>query len=66
MLLRNQIISYFNVTVEHTIWLKSYLSDIQRPHVRILREVSFSQCLFLAAAVLTALCGCCSGNRSAR
>jgi len=30
----------------------------------ILREVNFSQCLILAAVVLTALCGCtcCSGN----
>jgi len=30
--------------------------------VRILREVNFSQCLFLAAVVLTALYGCRFGN----
>jgi len=29
--------------------------DFQRPQVRILREVNFSQCLFLAAVVLTAV-----------
>jgi len=28
----------------------------------ILREVNFSQCLFPAAVVLTALCGCRSGS----
>jgi len=36
--------------------------EIQRPQARIRREVNFSQCLFLAAVVLTALCGCCSGS----
>jgi len=32
------------------------------PQVRILLEVNFSQCLFLAAVVLTALCSCRFGN----
>jgi len=41
---------------------KSSGPEIQRPQVRILREVNFSQCLFLAVVVLTFLCGCRSGN----
>jgi len=59
MLLRSQSISHFNV--KRTIWLperqpnQSSGPEIQRPQVRILREVNFSQCLFLAAVVLTAL-----------
>jgi len=32
--------------------------QIQRPQVRILREVKFLQCLFLAAVVLIALLAC--------
>jgi len=37
-------------------------SLIQRSKVRILREINFSECLFLADVVLTALYGCRSGN----
>jgi len=47
---------YIVFNVKRTIWLKD-----SNP-ILILREVNFSQYLFLAAVALTALCGCRSGN----
>jgi len=75
VLLRSQSISYFNL--KRIIWLKeNYLALVRAYYLALVRTVDrkskgrglnpargqISQCLFLAAVVLTALCGCRSGN----
>jgi len=50
---------YFIFNVKCTIWLKGYQND---NHIEPSEQVDQTQCLFLAAVVLMALCGCRSGN----
>jgi len=54
MLLLSQSISYFNL--KRTICLKGYQKG------NYIKPINFSQCLFLAAVILMALCGCRFGN----